>query len=148
MFCFGCCGSVGQFYPYPSGLLHRHWGNHIITPVPVKQPWRIWVSISYIWYDHNKTNTTKLCLYFMGYILPILALTLSFSDQTMTVEHCSWLCLSSLWCDKCRMVTNYGWQLELMSNRLFSGLLCTALTAYDCLMFGPCKELSVACGIQ
>ena len=29
-------------YPYPSGLLHRQWGNHRIAPVPVKQPWRIW----------------------------------------------------------------------------------------------------------
>ena len=31
------------FYPYPPGLLHRLWGNHMIAPVPVKQPWRIWV---------------------------------------------------------------------------------------------------------
>ena len=25
-------------YPYTSGLLHWHWGNHMIAPVPVKQP--------------------------------------------------------------------------------------------------------------
>ena len=25
-------------YPYPSGLLHWHWGNLMIVPVPVKQP--------------------------------------------------------------------------------------------------------------
>ena len=31
-----------SFYPYPSGLLHSHWGNLMIAPVPVKQPWRIW----------------------------------------------------------------------------------------------------------
>ena len=30
--------------PYPSGLLHWHWGSHIIAPVSVKQPWRIWVN--------------------------------------------------------------------------------------------------------
>ena len=24
--------------PYPSGLLHWHWGNHMIAPVPLKQP--------------------------------------------------------------------------------------------------------------
>ena len=29
---FGTC----QFYPYPSGLLHWHWGNHMIAPVSVK----------------------------------------------------------------------------------------------------------------
>ena len=27
---------IGQSYPYPSGLLHWHWGNHMIAPVPVK----------------------------------------------------------------------------------------------------------------
>ena len=37
----------GSFYPYPSGLLHWHWGNHMIAPVSVKQPWRIWVNKSH-----------------------------------------------------------------------------------------------------
>ena len=36
-----------EFNPYPSGLLHWHWGNHMIAPVSVKQPWRIWVNDSY-----------------------------------------------------------------------------------------------------
>ena len=35
----------------PSGALHWHWGNHTIAPVPVKQPWRIWVKL-----NHNKTQ--------------------------------------------------------------------------------------------
>ena len=26
---------------YCSGLLHWHWSNHVIAPVPVKQPWEI-----------------------------------------------------------------------------------------------------------
>ena len=30
---------IDQFCPYSSGLLHWHWGNHMIAPVPVKQPW-------------------------------------------------------------------------------------------------------------
>ena len=34
---------MDRFYPYPSGLLHWHWGNHTIAPVPVKQPWGIWL---------------------------------------------------------------------------------------------------------
>ena len=52
------------FYPYPSGLLHWHWGNLMIAPVPVKQPWKIWVnrsheSIRSSWYNHNKTKHSK-----------------------------------------------------------------------------------------
>ena len=27
-------------------MLHWYWGNHVIAPVPVKQPWRIWVNWS------------------------------------------------------------------------------------------------------
>ena len=32
------------FYPYPSGLLHKHWHNLMIASVVMKQPWRIWVN--------------------------------------------------------------------------------------------------------
>ena len=40
--------SIGRIFmrficPYPSGLLHWHWGNGMIAPVPAEQPWRIWV---------------------------------------------------------------------------------------------------------
>ena len=35
--------ATGKIFPYPSGLLHWHWGNHTIAPAPVKQPWGIWV---------------------------------------------------------------------------------------------------------
>ena len=35
---------IGWFYPYPLGLFHWHWGNHMIAPVPVKQLQRIWVN--------------------------------------------------------------------------------------------------------
>ena len=31
VFCFG----TGHSYPYPSGLHHWHWGNHVIAPVPM-----------------------------------------------------------------------------------------------------------------
>ena len=34
-----------SIYIYPSRLLHRHWGNRKIAPVPVKQPWKIWVTV-------------------------------------------------------------------------------------------------------
>ena len=38
-----------------SGLLHWHWGNHMIAPVPVKQPWNIWKYIAEI---HKSILTT------------------------------------------------------------------------------------------
>ena len=47
------------FCPCLSGFLHWHWGNHMIAPVPVKQPWRIWVNK---WHESTKIikiNTTK-----------------------------------------------------------------------------------------
>ena len=31
-----CFGLLQMMYPYPSGLLHWHWGNLMIAPVPVK----------------------------------------------------------------------------------------------------------------
>ena len=65
--------ALGQSYDCPtyfSGLLHWRWGNHMIAPVPVKQPWKIWVngwheSPKNSWYNHNKTkhNTTMWIFY-------------------------------------------------------------------------------------
>ena len=49
----------GRFCPYSSGLLHWHWGNHRIAPVPVKQPWRIWVDKSDEYMGKHDTCTTK-----------------------------------------------------------------------------------------
>ena len=46
-----CCVLFGagtfRFYRYPPGSLHWHRGNHTIAPVPVKQPWKIWVNGSH-----------------------------------------------------------------------------------------------------
>ena len=47
-------------YSNPSGLLHWHWGNHMIAPVPVKQPWRIWVQFTSTKPQQNNTKY-KLC---------------------------------------------------------------------------------------
>ena len=45
--------------PYSSALLHWHWSNHMIAPVPVKQPWRIWVkSVG----SKTKQSTANLCI--------------------------------------------------------------------------------------
>ena len=58
-------------YTYHSGLLHSHWGNPTIAPVPVKQPWRIWVNYMNALRAEDTTitweSTTKPCAYFMGY---------------------------------------------------------------------------------
>ena len=59
-------------FPYPSGLLHWHFGNLTIAPVPAKQPWWIWINTSceFIMNDcitTTKQSTTKPCAYFLGY---------------------------------------------------------------------------------
>ena len=59
-------------FPYPSGLLHWHFGNLTIAPVPAKQPWWIWINTSceIIMNDYittTKQSTTKPCAYFLGY---------------------------------------------------------------------------------
>ena len=55
-------------FPYPSGLLHWHWGNLTIAPVPAKQPWWIWINTSceFIMKDcitTTKQSTTKPCAF-------------------------------------------------------------------------------------
>ena len=67
-----CDKKMVEIYPYPSGSLHWHWGNHMIAPVSVKQPWRIWVNASYeaTRTDNigtTKQSTTKPCTYCMEY---------------------------------------------------------------------------------
>ena len=37
---------TGSFYLCLSGLLHWHWGSHMIAPVLVKEPWKIWAITS------------------------------------------------------------------------------------------------------
>ena len=59
-------------FPYPSDLLHWHCGNLTIAPVPVKQPWWIWINTSceFIMNDcvtTTKQSTTKPCAYFFGH---------------------------------------------------------------------------------
>ena len=71
-------------FPYPSGLLHWHYGNLTIAPVPAKQPWWIWINTSceFIMNDcitTTKQSTTKPCAYFLGYTVWCTSL-----DQTTT----------------------------------------------------------------
>ena len=69
--------STSWFYTYPSGLVHWHWGNHTIAPVPAKQPWRLcvhksWESIQYYSVTTTKQSTTKLYAYFLGYTVRVV----------------------------------------------------------------------------
>ena len=88
-------------FPYPSGLLHWHCGNLTIAPVPVKQPWWIWLNTSceFIINDcitTTKQSTTKPCAYFLGYTVgcdgyctaPEVDLEISFRFTTLTPEQC------------------------------------------------------------
>ena len=51
--------STDWLYPYLSGSLHWHWGNHMIAPVPVKSPWKIWIKIQRNSTDNYQITTTK-----------------------------------------------------------------------------------------
>ena len=46
-------------FPYPSGLLHWHWGNLTIAPVPAKQPWWIWINTSCEFIMNDCITTTS-----------------------------------------------------------------------------------------
>ena len=61
--CFVYCRSMGCIYWYPSGLLHWHWGNHMIAPVPVKQPLRIYVLIDAL--PNQNITKYELCTHFL-----------------------------------------------------------------------------------
>ena len=64
---FSICTS--QIYPYPSGFLNGT-GAINIAPVPVRQPWRIWVNKSHNSTDIitiTKRNTTKTYSYVREY---------------------------------------------------------------------------------
>ena len=61
--------------PHPSGLLHWHWGNHSIAPVPMKQPWKIWANKSYISTMNLLTKQHKISAYFVVYSVHMLDIT-------------------------------------------------------------------------
>ena len=60
---------INIYYPCASGLLHWHWGNHMIAPVPVKWPWRICLNKlhkSPIADNQNKTKHNKTMSIYYG----------------------------------------------------------------------------------
>ena len=64
----------GRFYPHPSGLFNKHWGNHTIAPVSAKQLWSMWVNVHESarnsQNNQNKTKHKKI-VYIMGYIFVV-----------------------------------------------------------------------------
>ena len=55
---------TNPIHPHSSWLPHSHWRNRTVAPMPVKQPWRIWINV---WHEAtgndnittHKKRTTK-----------------------------------------------------------------------------------------
>ena len=63
------CVLLLLFYSYSSRLLHWYWGNHMIAPVPVKKPWKIWVNMSNqsLGTDNITKNNEIVCMVYGMY---------------------------------------------------------------------------------
>ena len=76
---------IRWFYSCPSRLFHWHWVNNIVTTVPVKQPWRMWVNtlLKSIWTDgiHISTKPKKSVCIFNG------------TNCMCLLSHDTWACL-------------------------------------------------------
>ena len=77
----------GQFYSHPSGLLHWHWVNHAIAPVPLKQHWRIWVNELHAFSRTQMTPKSTKC---MGYTRPHQLTCSSFTVSDHGYAHLCW----------------------------------------------------------
>ena len=101
-------------FPYPSGLLHWHWGNLTIAPVPAKQPWWIWINTSceFIINDcitTTKQSTTKPCAYFLGYtVTRQLQLKRKTIHHTLNSQAIYGLSLSVLVMNYCAMTGSFS----------------------------------------
>ena len=74
-FCVRLWRGTSWFCPYPPGLFHKPQSNHVIAPVPMKQPWGIWVNklLEYcknLSYNHNKTK--QPCAYLVSFYIAYL----------------------------------------------------------------------------
>ena len=60
-----------MFYPYASGLLHWQWSSYLIAPVPVRQPWGVWI---WVWKNYDMVgccyNVTQYWHYIHHYNTP------------------------------------------------------------------------------
>ena len=88
-------------FPYPSGLLHWHCGNLTIAPVPVKQPWWIWINTSFEFIMNDcitttKQSTTKPCAYFLGYTVCPNGLIEPIHYDEHSFPYCVYRCYSGV----------------------------------------------------
>ena len=60
--CWLCMLCSRSYFAHLSGFLYCHWGNHMIVPVPRKQPCLIWVNWLHGYTDiYIYISTTNLC---------------------------------------------------------------------------------------
>ena len=116
-----CCDFVCRsFYPYPSGLPHWHWGNHMIAPVPVKQPWRIWVNSSpnslwprdVIWWQGSRSTLAQVmacCLMAPSHYL---------NQRWLMISEMLWHSPDSNFTEKYLRYLSLKWVLNLLIFRL------------------------------
>ena len=103
-------------YPYISGSLHWHWGNHMIAPVPMKWPWKIWVKLRYqitIKYYKSWTVCIFLGMYYVSQLIHGNSTTFYLLD-TARLTHLplvAHICVSEL---------GQHWLAQVMACRLFS----------------------------
>ena len=96
------------------GLSRWHWSNHMIAPVPVKQPWRLWgnipnesTTITYV--NITKQTTPKLCTYFNS-----LAPGRWSSDHELVfLKLISWVDILS---NTCEITLRWMWQDFIVDN--------------------------------
>ena len=79
-------------YPNPSGLLHWHWGNHMIAPEPVKQPWRIGIKSTHTNPPGKTIYTAQPCHVYISWKSTFHVLTpVNLCRQTWGApKHFSW----------------------------------------------------------
>ena len=78
--------SALMIHVYPSGLLHWHWGNHAIAPVPVKQPWRLWVNRNPLRTDTPQYDLSVWhVLSILAHVLWVLSVVTDWCKHVVTV---------------------------------------------------------------
>ena len=110
-------------FPYPSRLLHWHCGNLTIAPVPVKQPWWIWIDTSceFIMNDcitTTKQSTTKPCAYFLGYTVCVSTLDHHWLTYSISQEICTRSCCALLCCGYAIVHNEFTWSIYPYSSEL------------------------------
>ena len=80
-------------YPYPSGLLHGPWSNHIIVPMSEKQPWMSWWNQMVP--NHSKTQQSVILVHDSEGIIMKHADTIHTMTFPRRTPAC--LCLNWVW---------------------------------------------------